>query len=144
MTARSVLVSLFFICFGLGMGITNDINDQWADEHGGTRWIMISITPYQTVGDLGIATTEEGFNQTANGMLTYNKPADVTQDFGWISTLGAAWTLVQTILYSSVGFFLYLEQIGLLSSFYASTLTVLLILNHIFTIIYLLTGKVIY
>jgi len=144
MTARSVLVSLFFICFGLGMGITNQINDQWATEHGGLPLIMFSATPYKTVGDLGIANTEEGFNQTANGMLTFNKPADVVQDFGWISTLGAASTLVQTILFSSVGFFYYLQAIGLISGFYASTLTVLLILNHIFTIIYLLTGKVIY
>jgi len=141
--SRSIPVSIFFICLSLGMSITNGVNTQWYGEFGTYLW-NYQQTPYKEMGELGITPTEDGFNQTAQGLLAYNRPQDVSQDYGFFSSIQAAYNIVNFIFFVTVGFFFYLEKIGLLSSFLATPLTYLLIINNIAAIIYIITGKYIY
>ena len=138
MSGRSVIISLFVVAISFAMTMTNEVNRTWAAAYN-RPLIDYNITSPVNYSDFGDTSTA-GFNETYRNITSYGKPADVTQDYGFFQSLSATRIFTNLLLNIVVGVPNFLVLFGM-PSFMVAPITVMLLINHVLTLIYLVTGK---
>ena len=138
MSGRSIVVSFFVICVSIGILIVNDVNARWSSSEN-RNYIDYNITGFINYTDLGDV-SNAGFNDTYRNLTTYHKPADISYDFGFFKSLGYTWDIIKMFFTTVINFPDYLNMYWDISQ-YVIPLKILLLMNHLLTIIYLVTGK---
>ena len=138
MSGRSVVISFFIICISIGITIMNEVNAEWAKSED-RMFIEYNITSPVNYSDL-TDVSQSGVNDTYRDFGEYNKPADVTQDFGFFQGLRAGRLFLDVVFNSVWGFPKFMTEFGM-PNLFVIPLAVLIILNHILTLVYIFTGK---
>jgi len=141
LTVRSVTISLAIIAFSFGMVMVNQINNAWAADHGGRPFTGGNMTSFMNYSDINVPTDRIGYNNTMRDITDYNAPADITADLGFFQALKYSSILFDVLFNSVFGFPQFLAAAFGMPQLFVPPLTIFIVLNHIFALIYMVTGR---
>jgi len=132
---RSLALAVFIMCLSMGITIFNDINEEAEFIQNGEPL----ITEFIDLNELEIG-GESGLNSTTNDLGNYQKPEEVTQDFGFTHGIRVFNIIVNTVINATYGFSSILTNFGIPDAF-ATPIGILINLNYVFLMIYTILGK---
>lgn len=139
-TKRAMVISVFVMCMSFGMIMINTFSGEYAAAEG-HQLVNYNITAPINYTSFGVLdTTQGGLNATSNRVMTFDKPEDVSFDFGFWQRIQIAKLIWEIFITSTYGFPLFVNAAFGMPAFFVLPLMLLINVSHILLILKIYPG----